>query len=120
MEQGLHVKGDITCDGAIQSPFHCAGKVDGSDLSVFVRKGTSAFTITRPDGRPVGIYHVAFTDPHPDGADYVISLTVQVFNCTIKVWEFSTYVPNANGFHVVILNSSNAVADAAWHFSVIT
>jgi len=118
-EQGLHVKGDITCDGSIQSPFHCAGKVDGSNLAVTVSKGTSAFTITRPDGRPTGIYHVAFTTPHPDGAEYVVQLTVQVFNCTIKVWEFSTFVPNANGFHVVILNSSNAVTDAAWHFSVI-
>ena len=119
MEQGLHVKGDITCDGAIKSPFHCAGKVNGANVSVSARKGRSVFQVARPSGRPVGIYRVTFTTPHPDGDNYVVSLAVQVFNGSIKVWEFSTFVPNSTSFHVVIMNTSNALVDADWHFSVI-
>ena len=114
----LHVDGTISY-GTLTSPFWAAGQVDGTDVSVSARKGRSVFTITRPAGRPTGIWKVAFTDPHPDGADYVVLLTVQLFNCTAKVWEFSNFAPTADGFHVVILNTSDAVADAVWHFSVL-
>ena len=118
MESDLHVTGHISY-GALLSPFWVAGKVNGGDLSVSVRKGRSAFSITRPEGRPVGIWNVAFTSPHPDGAEYVVLVTVQLFNCAAKVWEFSSFAPTADGFHVVILNTSNALSDAVWHFSVI-
>jgi len=122
----LNVLGNISCSGTISgnitapSTYWAAGKVDGNDLSVPVRKGTSAFTVTRATDKPVGVWKVSFSTPHPDGADYVVQVTPQQFNCTAKVWEFTGSNPTANDFHVVVLNTSGALTNAIWHFSVVT
>jgi hypothetical protein len=99
-------------------PFWAAGRVNGTNLSILKSNGRYGFTVTRAPDFPTGVYKITFNTAAPD-ANYVISLA-QFGNGNVKVWENTLYsgLPTATHFHVVTYNTSWAVANYDFYFSV--
>ena len=98
-------------------PFWVAGKVYGTNLNTASSKSRFGFNVSRPNGYLVGVYSITFgSNPHAD-ANYVVNLINQsTGHC--KIWD--SILPTANGFHIVIFNTSNALTNSVFHFSVIS
>jgi hypothetical protein len=103
----------------VRSPFWCAGRVNGATLATVASIGRVGYTVSRPDGFPVGVYEIRFASPAPNN-NYVISLTQQG-NGNIKIWDATLYdgPPTAARFNVVCYNTNWQVADFIFHFSVV-
>jgi hypothetical protein len=87
-----------------------AGKVN-SDASVLASKGGVAFTVTQTT---IGNYRVDFASPHPNGVNYVISLTAASANYWID--QVST---TSQSFLVALRASNFGNISAQFHFSVL-
>ena len=48
------------------NPFHCAGRVAGSAMSV--TKGRHSFTVSKPS---TGFFVITFAVAHPDGSNFI-------------------------------------------------
>jgi hypothetical protein len=100
---------------AIPSPFWCAGKVDGFSMAKLASQGRYGYSAWRGTNFPAGVYQINFNTPFAS-ANYVITLTNQsTGHC--KVWDST--LPTAEGFHIVVFNTSNALSNSIFHFSVI-
>lgn len=80
-------------------------------------------SITKP-ALTTGRYTVAFTSPHPNGANYPITLGVQedLINRDGRIIQVVTGTQNANGFEVYIGTGDNAgdpdiYVDDVWYFN---
>jgi hypothetical protein len=124
IDDNVVITGSLTVNGYVESgatvdhnPFWVAGKVNGGgSITVLCSAGKNGFTVTRPAGSPTGVYKITWTDPHPRGNDYVIQLTSQITGF-IKVL-FSP-VPDNTSFHISMQNSSLALANEMFYFTVL-
>ena len=95
------------------NPFWCAGKVKATTpITILSSKGRVGFTVTRES---LGIFIITFSQPHPDGKDYVLLTTTEAYDDYIRSGSFE---PNANGFHIVVKNA-NTFVDVNFSFSVL-
>jgi hypothetical protein len=116
--QTMFCQGSLTLNGNLVgwSPFFCAGRVNGENMTILSSRGRVGFTFTRPSGYPTGVYKITFATAAPD-ADYVIS-AVQEKTGNIKVWDSSTFRPTVNSFHIVAYAQSWSLMDTWFSFSV--
>jgi len=76
VEAGLHVVGNITCDGNVKSPFWVAGNINGSG-QVLVNKGLHIMSSTKvPGDSAIDVFFPA----HPDGDRYTVSISSTEFH----------------------------------------
>jgi hypothetical protein len=100
----------------MDSPFFCAGRVNGENMTISSSRGRVGFTFTRPSGYPTGVYRITFAEAAPD-ANYVIS-AVQEKTGNIKVWDSANFRPTATSFHLVAYAQSWSLMDTWFSFSV--
>jgi hypothetical protein len=104
---------------AIPKAFWCTGKVNGFTSGDFLENlgssGRYEFTCTRVSGQASGAYYIRFNTPQTS-AHYTIQLTNQATGL-IKVWDAT--IPTVNGFYIISYNTSNALTNSVFHFSVI-
>jgi hypothetical protein len=107
--QTVYCHADLTLNGNLVgwSPFFCAGRVNGENMTILSSRGRVDFTFTRPSGFPTGVYRITFNTPAPD-ANYVIS-AAQEKTGNIKVWESTR--PSVNSFHLVASAQSWTLMD---------
>ncbi len=60
----LHVDGNVTCDGAIKSPFWCSGAIDANG-SIKSSKGQVGFTVTKIQAGLWQITYPLHSDANP-------------------------------------------------------
>jgi hypothetical protein len=117
----LHLRGDLTVGGSMPSPpspFFCAGKVDGNDLSILSSMGRVGFTMSRHSISSNGVYKITFKSTNPFGSHYVINTTNQQSgHC--KVWDNVESLPDSNSFHIVTYSTAGGLQNSVFHFSVI-
>ena len=111
----LNITGTITASNS--NPFWVAGKVNGSTVEKLSVAGRYNFSVTRAMGFAVGIYFIRFNTNYAN-ANYIISLTNESTG-SCKVWDVLNKTPTVEGFYVIIYNTSNALIDSTFHFSVI-
>ena len=70
VDGNLTVSGSLNELGLTYKPWRVAGRFDGVNMVVLSSKGEYSCT-TRPASYPIGIYAITWTQPHPDGANYV-------------------------------------------------
>ena len=69
-EQDLHVKGNLSCDGSLPSPFWVAGRVNGLGGTVILTsKGRYQIGFQRLQA---GLYKITWDPPHPDDGNFVV------------------------------------------------
>jgi hypothetical protein len=83
-----------------------------SPITVLSSKGRVGFTIARES---TGIFIITFSQPHPDGKDYVLLATTEAYDDYIRSGSFAA---TANSFQIVIRNGTNFI-DANLSFSVL-
>jgi hypothetical protein len=105
----LELRVDTTGLGG--NPFWVAGTI-GSNGNVLSAKGQVGFTCLRT---AAGNYRIAFAEPHPDGAVYVISLSSFVFFAQVN----GSIVRTAGEFRVRLTNGNLQDTDAQFYFSVL-
>jgi hypothetical protein len=93
------------------NPFWAAGTI-ASNGDALSKKGRVDFTCLRT---AAGNYRIAFAEPHPDGAVYVIGLTSFVFFAQVN----GSIVPTAGEFRVRLINGNLQDTDAQFYFSVL-
>jgi hypothetical protein len=99
----------------VDSPYHCAGRVNGINATVGSSIGRVGYSVARPSAYPTtGVYQISFASPAPHN-NYVISLAAMHYGA-IRLWE--TTPPTADGFHVVTSTTSWGLTNAIFHFSV--
>ena len=114
----LHLRGDLTLGGTMPSPFFCAGKVDGNDLSILSSMGRVGFTMSRHSISSTGVYKITFKSTNPFGSHYVINTTNQQSgHC--KVWDNTDSLPGDDSFHIVTYSTAGVLQNSVFHFSVI-
>jgi hypothetical protein len=123
VDADLVVYGNLTINGSLinYNPFWVSGRVAGSNLAILKSNGEYGFTVSRPAGAEfaTGVYKITFNTPAPD-ANYVISLA-QIGSGNIKVWDYNSAFdgrPAATHFHVVTYNTSWALTNWNFYFSV--
>jgi hypothetical protein len=99
----------------IQSPFWCAGMVDGNNLNKLASKGRYGYSVTRAAGYPVGVYTITMDTAYAS-ASYVLTSTMQ-FNGFSKVWE--TQPPTANTFSIVTQSVTGGIVNGSFHFTMV-
>jgi hypothetical protein len=113
----LRVHGDIRDVGDnIWTPFHCAGKVLGTTLGILKSSGKYGYTVTRHQSHPAGVFKITFSTPHID-SNYIVNITPQRWATFGVVWD--SVPPTTTDFHVVIYNTSNALENTVFHFTVV-
>jgi hypothetical protein len=117
--RNVTIAGNLTTTGTISAsnsnPFWVAGVYDGFNMTRTATKGRYGYSVARAGGFAAGVYAITFDTPY-NSANYVINLTNQsTGHC--KIWDSA--LPTVNGFHVVIFDTSNALANSVFHFSVI-
>jgi hypothetical protein len=122
IDDNVVITGSLTVNGildagatVVSNPFWATGKVNGNNLDVINSGGRYGYTVSRPAGFAAGVYNIAFDYSYAH-SHYVINPTNQsTGHC--KIWD--SVLPTANGFHIVIFNTSNSLANSIFHFSVI-
>jgi hypothetical protein len=102
------------------NPFWIAGKVLGtqSTPTVVASKGRVGFSVTRRDNL-AGQYIVRFDQDHPDGSDYVITLTIQATGI-MKVQQFSSALPDPTGFDAIAFTpGASSTINADFYVTVL-
>jgi len=100
---------------------HSGANGNGAILYQINNSVTGSSRTTRTN---TGRYNVRFSTPHPNGANYPISLGVRVDgNRDGRIIQVVDGTQNANGFNVVILTGDNGTAadpyvDSHWYFNV--
>jgi hypothetical protein len=100
----------------VDSPFFCAGRCNGENMTVLSSRGRVGFTFTRQSGYPTGVYKITFAEAAPD-ANYVISVA-QEKTGNIKVWDSANFRPSTTSFHLVAAAQSWSLMDTWFSFSV--
>ena len=67
----LSLTGSLTALNISYKPWHVAGRYDGVNMTLLSNKGEYPFTVSRVSGQTTGFYQISWTQPHPDGANYV-------------------------------------------------
>jgi hypothetical protein len=98
----------------MDSPFYCAGRVNGITATVGSSTGRVGYTIARASGQATGVYVITFATPAPSN-DYVITMLPMTFG-TCYLWDANP--PTVNGFHCVVVNNTWQLRNAFFHFSV--
>jgi hypothetical protein len=98
------------------SPFWICGTFDGVNLAKLSDSGHLPYTVSRPTGG-VGVYRVAWSTPHPLGANYTIQLTSET---GIPFIRGRTDI-SSTGFNIAVRDANNygSNADRVVHVVVI-
>jgi hypothetical protein len=98
----------------VASPYHCAGRVNGINVTVGSSTGRVGYTVARASGQGTGVYQITFDTPAPNNG-YTITMLPMTFG-TCYLWD--TNPPTVNGFHCVVVSNTWQLRNAIFHFSV--
>jgi hypothetical protein len=101
---------DLTVSGNVLgwSPFWCAGMVD-ANANVLVSRGKVGFTCMRV---ATGNFRIDFASPHPNGANYVVTITTVYVNQWVDQLTSSSFL-------AVLWSSTYAQQNATLSFTVL-
>jgi hypothetical protein len=105
----LHVDGNVTCDGAIKSPFWCAGAI-AADGSVLSSRGQVGFTVTKIQA---GLWQITYA-LHPDSIPIVL-----LGACVGASRLYLSGMASNNFFRVWTREWDYGITDSPWNFSVL-
>jgi hypothetical protein len=99
----------------MDSPFFCAGRVNGINVTAVSSIGRVGYTVSRASGHPtVGVLRISFDSPAPHN-DYVIIATPSYYG-TVRILD--SIPPDVNGFHIAMSNNAWNLTNGVVHFSV--
>jgi hypothetical protein len=99
----------------MESPYHCACRVNGFNVTIGSSTGRVGCTVSRPSSHPTtGVIQITFDTPAPSNT-YVVSLA-PMFYGAIRIWDSAP--PTINGFHVVMMSHTWGLTNGIFHFSV--
>jgi hypothetical protein len=97
------------------SPYFCAGRVNGVTVAVGSSIGRVGYTVSRPSTHPTsGVIRVSFDSPAPSNT-YVVHLTSMYFGIA-RLLESAP--PDVNGFSAVMSGSNWGLMNGTFHFIV--
>jgi hypothetical protein len=114
--QDLAVAGNLTLSGSLVgwTPYYCAGRVNGVNVTVGSSIGRVGYTVARASGQATGVFVITFASPAPNN-NYVITMLPMTFG-TSYLWDVNP--PTVNGFHCVVVSNTWQLKNATFHFSV--
>jgi hypothetical protein len=116
--QSVFCNTDLTVLGNLYTswtPFWIHGVFDGSTMVVTVNKGRVPFTVTR---FATGGYGISWATPHPNGANYTVSLAVEFGVAYIRRREDGPIT--STSFDVMVRDAGFASLANRWvHISVL-
>jgi hypothetical protein len=107
---------NLTLNGSLTgwTPYYCAGRVNGVNVTVGSSIGRVGYTVARASGQATGVFVITFASPAPNN-NYVITMLPMTFG-TCYLWDVNP--PTVNGFHCVVVNNTWQLRNATFHFSV--
>jgi hypothetical protein len=99
----------------MDSPFFCAGRVNGISVVVGSSIGRVGYTVSRPSTHPTsGVIRITFDSPAPSNT-YVVSLAPMYYGVA-RLLESPS--PDVNGFSAVMSGNNWGLTNGIFHFSV--
>jgi hypothetical protein len=93
----------------VRSPFWIHGVFDGTTLNKTVDKGRVPFTVSRS---ATGVFNIESLTPHPDGADYTVTLTAESGVAFVRGREFAAIT--STSFEIVVRDTASFATVNRW------
>jgi hypothetical protein len=101
---------------AVASPFWCAGRFSGSNLSKVGSSGRVSFDVERGSGFAAGVYKITCLT-HPRGSNHITNATASAVQC--GVMNDPNYTPTSTTVHLFARAATGVLADCEMNFMIL-